>query len=100
MSTASKFKSAAVLSLNAFALVSFTPGAAVVSDASLVRHSPEQPISAMAQNAEAIPALRESWLQVPATCKARGFNADPLPLASEPPNLNALRIFQHFGALS
>jgi hypothetical protein len=50
-----------------------------------------------ALNAASVKAVEGSWLDVPAECKARGFNADARPLAHKAPRPFVQHIYAAFG---
>ena len=49
----------------------------------LENHGPEEKQPQVALNAASLKSIESSWLEVPATCKARGFNASPITLGEK-----------------
>ena len=49
-------------------------------------------------NLASLKAIESSWLQVPASCKAKGFNAEPRAIEAEALRADVLAIYQNFQA--
>jgi hypothetical protein len=49
-------------------------------------------------NAASLHSIEKSWLAVPNTCKARGFNASPVTLQNRMASAGAQSIYAAFGA--
>ncbi len=60
-------------------------------------HGPEEK-QQVALNAASLKSIESSWLEIPATCKARGFNASPTTLEEKEASLAASHAFASLDA--
>lgn len=49
-------------------------------------------------NVESLKSIESTWLEVPNACKARGFNASPIPLENKKVSSLIRSIYASFGA--
>lgn len=52
----------------------------------------------VALNATSLKSIESSWLEVPATCKARGFNASPVSPEQKEASTVAKEVYASYGA--
>ena len=73
----------------------------VVSAPALANHGVgvENPVQEQtALNTASLKSIESSWLEVPAACKARGFNASPISLDQKEASTVARDVYATFGA--
>lgn len=85
-------KKVALAGLNLLALASTLFNYNVEVDSKVNSDSKENQVAKI--NASTLKSIESTWLRVPMSCKAKGFNAEPTALVGERPSNAALAVYQ------